>query len=856
MAPPTSPRRRLALALALLVQAGPALASPPASDRRPLSQAILERWTYRDGLPHNTVHRVLASRGGYLWIGTQEGLVRFDGVRFKTFAQRDTPGLGNNQINALLEDQEGAIWVGTALGVSRMAGGAFEPVDLGGRAAVTSLAADGEGGLWVATEARGVLHVPAPGSGPASPLAGLPDPRVQAMARQGETLWLGGYGGLQRLQDGRLDRIGTSFPADVPVTRLLAARDGALWIGTAAGLARFHEGAAEAERVPQVGASWISALLEDRSGAIWAATENGPVLRLVNGRAEPVAGPGSPASSNSLAEDADGDLWIGTESGGLVRLRWGQAITIAAEEGLAHDVAWAVQESRAGGVWVATDAGLSRVQGPRAQPAYVAEVGRGSLGGLLEDRAGALWVGVPDGLVRVGPGGTARYGAAQGLATTLVRSLLEARDGTLWVGTMRGLFRRAGERFVPLASHPGLAGDTINVLAEDTRGTLWVGTTTGLARREGERLVPAAEGGQPIRADVTALLSEADGTLWIGTVSEGLVRLKGGQLRGWTQREGLHEDTIFSIIDDGVGHLWLGGTHGISRVSRAELEEVAAGRRGAVAPLVLGTADGMRERECNGGVTPAAWRGRDGRLWFATIRGVVQVDPARLESPRSPPPAQVEEVLADGHGWPASRPLRFPPGTRRVELRYTGLALSAADRVRFRHRLVGLDDAPVDAGSERAAHFTSLGPGRYTFEVSASTAAGAWGPPATVAFEIEPHPWQTPWFAAAVAAAVLALAAATHLARTRALRRREALLAARVEEEMAQVKMLRGLLPTCAWCSKIKDEGGAWRRFEEYVSQHTEARFTHGMCPDCFARLGGDGPPEGGPGPERGGPAG
>jgi hypothetical protein len=222
------------------------------------------------------------------------------------------------------------------------------------------------------------------------------------------------------------------------------------------------------------------------------------------------------------------------------------------------------------------------------------------------------------------------------------------------------------------------------------------------------------------------------------------------------------------------------------------------------------------------------------------------VDPARLEAPRSPPPAQIEEVVADGHAWPAGRPLRFPAGTRRVELRYTGLALSAADRVRFRHQLAGLDDGPVDAGGERAAHYTNLGPGRYTFEVAASAAAGAWGPPASLAFEIEPHPWQTPWFAGAVVAAALALAAGTHLARTRALRRREALLAARVEEEMAQVKILRGLLPTCAWCSKIKDEGGDWRRFEDYVSARTEARFTHGMCPECFARLGGDAdPPEG-----------
>lgn len=342
-----------------------------------------------------------------------------------------------------------------------------------------------------------------------------------------------------------------------------------------------------------------------------------------------------------------------------------------------------------------------------------------------------------------------------------------------------------------------------------------------------------------------ALLVDADGAVWLGTVGEGLARLQGDRLDRWTQREGLHEETVLGLLDGGDGHLWLSGTHGISRVARADLEAVAAGRRPAVTPLLLGTADGMRDRECNGGATPSAWRGTDGRLWFPTIRGVAVVDPARLVAPAAPPPAKVEEVVADGRALAPDGPLVLPAGTRRLDVRYTGLSLSSADRLRFRHRLAGLDDAPVDAGAERTAHFTNLGPGRYAFEVSAANAAGTWGPPARLAFEVEPHFWQARWFAVAVALAALAAVALGPGWRIRALRRREAALAARVEEEMRQVKILRGLLPTCAWCSKIRDEGGDWRRFEDYVSERTEARFTHGMCPDCFARMGGDEEPPG-----------
>jgi hypothetical protein len=197
---------------------------------------------------------------------------------------------------------------------------------------------------------------------------------------------------------------------------------------------------------------------------------------------------------------------------------------------------------------------------------------------------------------------------------------------------------------------------------------------------------------------------------------------------------------------------------------------------------------------------------------------------------------RIEELVADAHPRGPGEALRLAPGTRKVEVRYTGLALAAADRLRFRHRLVGLDEAFVEAGPERVAHYTNLGPGRYTFEVQGANGPGAWSPPATVAFELEPHPWQTRWFALLVVGVAGALAVGGPLLRIRALRAREAALAARVEEEVRKVRVLKGLLPTCAWCSKIRDETGRWHQFEAYVSAHTGVEFTHGMCPDCYAR--------------------
>jgi hypothetical protein len=301
----------------------------------------------------------------------------------------------------------------------------------------------------------------------------------------------------------------------------------------------------------------------------------------------------------------------------------------------------------------------------------------------------------------------------------------------------------------------------------------------------------------------------------------------------------MYEDTVLAILPDDSGHLWLSGNHGIARVSRAELEEVSAGRKAQIAPTVFGVADGMRERECNGGSEPSAWRSSDGRLWFATIGGVVVIDPSRVEARPKPPTVKIEELLVDGRTRFPSDSLRLEPGTRHVDVRYTGLTLAAGDRIRFRHRLVGLDNAFIDAAGERVAHYTNLDPGRYVLEVAAAYGSGGFGQTTSVSFWIEPHFWQTGFFSLAVGVGILALVLGAPLARIRGLKKRETVLTARVEEELRKVKILTGLLPTCAWCKKIRNESGDWQRFEDYVSTHADVQFTHGMCPDCYVRLSG-----------------
>jgi diguanylate cyclase (GGDEF)-like protein len=780
--PPTTLKAwRLAASFAAATLAVAPLAG--ADEPKRLSQLVHDRWTQRDGLPHNLVEGVVASRSGYLWLGTQEGLVRFDGVRFRVFDRAGTPGLAGDEIFALHEDAAGDLWIGTSSGLSRMRGEVFEVVDTGdgGPVAIHSLASDGRE-VWAGTR-KGLRRLHS-GAWTALHVAdGLPDERISALSRARDGgFWIGTRQGLARWANGRLERVsGTGLLTEF-IRAVLEGADGSLWAGTTNGLARRPPGQRTFEPLSAVGDREISTLMTDRTGALWISSTTG-MLRLSSGHLEVLSG--RTVISNGLAEDAEGSIWFGTATDGLHRLGRGNVTAISKEEGLSSEVVWAVAPGRQGSVWVAGDGGLDRIDSAGPSPAH-RELTRGAnLTALLEDRAGDLWIGTEThGLLRVGAagGGTRRYGAAEGLRS-MVRVIFQDHAGAIWLGARDGLYRLGPSGFELFAATNGL----VNTI-EEGGGTLWLGTTAGLFRTEGRGLVPASLEAWSGQTDVTAVRVEPDGTLWIGTIGAGLWRLRDGREEGFTRRQGLHENNVFAILDDGLGNFWLSGNHGITRVRRDELDAIASGRRSTLATTVLGRADGMKEPECIGGIQPAAFRAPDGRLWFATIRGAVVVDPSRLTFNPRPPPVVLEEVVADGRRFLPAEGLRLPAGTRHLEIRYTGLGLAGADRIRFRHRLDGLDEDFVEAGPERVAHYAGLGPGHYVFRVKAANENGVWNEAgATLALEIEPHFWQSAWVRLLAIAAVAGILVAAFQLRVVRLRTDERRLSRLVQEKTSDL---------------------------------------------------------------------
>lgn len=788
------PKRALRLATACIALAASAAGgSALALDRqKALTQFVLSSWQMEDGLPQSAVHAILQSRDGFLWAGTEEGLVRFDGAGFRVYDTSNTPGLRNNQIWALAEDRDGTLWVGTyGGGLTRMRAGAFTaltakeglPSDI-----VRTLYSDRSGALWVGTDGSGLARVQGGRITTFTMREGLPHDRVNAIVEDGGgVLWVGtDDGGLARLEKGR-------FHADTPgdrlhdedVNALHVDRSGALWVGTDGGLARITGGDfrrfTTRDGLPH---DWVNDVREDRDGALWVATSGG-LCRLREGRFEALTSrEGLPnATVLTLYEDREGRLWFGSAGGGLARLKDGVAATFGPPEGLSYDIASAIYEDRQGTLWVGTyGGGLNRLRDGRWTLFTIRDgLPDNAVTSLFEDRRGTLWVGTRRGLCRLVNGAFRAVGAGDSSSRTAVRAIEEGRDGSLWIGTYgAGVLRLKGDRWTRYGREQGLSHEHVQAIHEDAQGALWVGTDGGgLNRLEGERFAPVTG----LASDLIGpFLEDAGGALWVGT-GAGLCRLEGGRVACFGPREGFFDDVVYQALDDGIGDLWLSGNKGVYRVARRDLDDLAAGRRRSVSPIVYGRADGMRGVECNGGVQPAGWRARDGGIWFPTVEGAVRFDARRAAARAGAPPLVIEQALIDRKEVDPGRMQALPPGRGDLEIHYAALDLGDAQRVAYRYRLEGFDDDWIEAGARRVAYYTNIPPGQYRFRVAAARSDGAWGgAEGSLPFTLRPRFRQTATFYALCATGVLLAAWGIYCLRVQRLKIRQGELEALVQE--------------------------------------------------------------------------
>jgi diguanylate cyclase (GGDEF)-like protein len=772
-----------------------ALAAPPAvalDPGRAVTQYRRDAWNTREGLPQSSVEAIAQTPDGYLWLGTQEGLARFDGVRITVFDKASTRVLRHNRVVALLSDREGGLWAGTeGGGAVRLRGREWSAASEGlPNPRVRSFAEDETGTVWAGTDEglarwRGDRWAVDPGWDPR-----LRGPVFALLAGRGR-LHVGLRDGLLSMRSGEARaEAARGLPAG-GVRALFEDADGTLWAGTGRGVYVRKPGAgAFAPAGFALPRPSVTALLRDRHENLWVGSELGGVVRVASGASATLDA--SRGLSNDqvlvLFEDREGNLWVGTQDGGVNRLSDGKITTFSSAEGLAGDIVWPVFGDREGDMWIGTKTGgLSRFRDGRFTNFSTKQgLSSNAVQSIAQTEDGALWVGTRGGgLNRLEGGAVTVYTTRHGLPSDSVNALAAARDGSLWIGTRGGgLCRFKDGAFTRWGREDGLPDATVHFLLEGRDGSLWIATNGGgLVRFSGGkfRVFGAKDG---LLAEIVNVLHEdTRGTLWVGTFGGGLYRFRDGRFTAYTTAEGLYDDAIFSILEDAQARLWMSCNKGIFRVSKRELDELDRKAIARLAPVVYGVEDGMKNRECNGANQPPAWRDVLGRLWFATIEGVSVVDPEHLPSNPWPPPVNLEQMVVDGRMVEPLDGLALAPGARNLEFHYAAPSFVAPTRVRYRYILDGLDTEWVEAGVRRAGYYSRLPAGAYRFRVAAANDDGVWNETgAALAFRVRPRLYETTWFYAGCGLGLAGMIWGGDRLRARRTRAREEALERLVEE--------------------------------------------------------------------------
>ncbi len=831
----------LALALSfggiLAFPAPHALALDPA---RALTQYQRRSWGPEDGLPCSNVNSVTQASDGYLWLGTEEGVVRFDGVRSQVFDRKNDSEIGSTVVYTVRENSRhpGELILGTAGGFGHLVAGrmqAFPSADSPANQSGKIVFQDPvDGASWVRT-VRGLVRISPDGkvTGPFEGTPGWPVEHIRTVCRDGAGhLWLGTVGGLYRQHGGGDDTAGPRFDLlpgweGKKVDGLIQARSSGLWVASRdAGVGRLAPDGTFHVYLTLTG-QLVKAMLEDRAGTLWVGTNDAGLFRFPAGD-DPGIGPPPVAlttanglihnSVNDLCEDREGNLWIATEDG-LEVLRDTRFVNYGPPEGLADEDVRSVFEDAHGRLWMGDENGLgmlapgeTRVVNYPLAPSPNRPGNSRALSIARGDDDDTLLVGTSAGLVRWRDGKVELLPLREDLDRSAVSVLCRDASGDYWVGTDSGVYQvRNGEVLAHLTAGTGLSSNTVFAMHADRHGNLWVGTNGGLSRRWPDGRITTIPSSGPERLEGAVLSffedSTGGGDLFVGTYS-GLYRLRvaddgGVKITRYTEREGLFDNKTWGMVADAQGYLWMSSNKGISRVALADFARLDRGKIPSIPYVAYGVADGMRSREGNGGYQPVVCRTRLGQLWFATIKGATVVDPARVSINSLPPPVQVEELSANGKvifantvkatGGAENDPLiELAPGTQKLDFRYTALSLVNPEANRFRYWLEGFDAGWTDAGTERTAHYTNLPPGNYRFHVQAANSDGVWNTQgATMAFHLRPFFYQTEWFCALIVGTAFVLLGLLLHGLRRRWQRRLASAEAKLRERERTAEILR-----------------------------------------------------------------
>ncbi len=756
------------------------LASPPA-----FAQYQFDSWTTENGLPNNWIMAIHQTRDGYLWLTTNDGVARFDGVRFQIFNKVNTPGLTTNWFayRAIWEDEHDNLWMGTqGGGVIRYHDGTFTalttkdglPSNL-----VIRIDEDSAGTVWITT-GGGVVrwrngHLVLPRSRFDRSLdAWLTLPRSTSSDAKFFGLWRFKAGQWQRFAYGHWSPLplprGVHDVADLPIEAIAEDSERHLWYslkGRPHDYYCVHQGRLDViHDVPDNSATQICC--QDREGRLWMGNHFGDIGLWQEGHLHPLSGISSTNVFQAM-EDRDGNLWIATLDRGLYRLRK-QVITAYRRPATAPqgNVMGPILQTRTGAVWLASGGLTSFKEGRftnyyRPRQSHKPWDSVNMVDAISQDRDGSIlehtWDGAVwrfrDGRLRAEPFLSARIKGR-------INVILRDRAGNLWFGGERGLYRVHNGVVTQFTARDGLPGNTVNIIEEDGAGALWIGTSGGLVQFGGGKLVlvPGVRG-----VCVEAMCEDKAHVWWLGTLDDGLYRLARGptgpKITHYTAAQGLYSNRVYTVLEDDFGYLWMSCDSGLYRVRKQALNDLAAGRISQVISSHFGAADGL-PGECTGVGQGMAFKARDGRLWFATQDGLAVVDARSVRICRAPPPVIIEACLVGGRPAPCTPEVRMRADDSNLEISYTAPSFNQPGQIRFNYELEGLDRSWIEAGTRRTAYYSHVPPGHYTFKVIAANSDGVWNTEGqSLSIVVLPPFYRTWWFltlASLIAASAMATA--------------------------------------------------------------------------------------------------
>ncbi|MES3022433.1 MAG: diguanylate cyclase [Pseudomonadota bacterium] len=783
-------------ALAWLLAAAPAWALDPSKS---FHHYVRNAWSIQDGLPQISVQAIVQDRQGYIWVGTQSGLARFDGVRFTTYTPDTEPSLPGVWTRSLMVDTRGRVWIGTYKGVAVFQNGKFSKIPLAdpGRFPsidVHAMLEHGDG--LVAATTSGLFDLV---DGKLVHRAGSPAP-AQAILQRADGLWVGTLGGAVRVD---LDRHGKQhFKLPLPpeagtatVTRLAEAQ-GRIWAGTTLGLyLRADDQWKLATTHPALSQSPTTMLMADRDQNLWVGSNAG-LARVRGGLVVEFIAEGSVAAFKGVIaafEDREHNLWLGSQWQGLARLWNGWTRRYGVVEGLQEPIVWSVARAPDGRTWVGTNDGLSVFdQGRFTKVVPADQLPHPHAYNLLAE-ADTIWIGTRRGLVLWRNGKVEAPPQFAPMAAAQINGIVRSRDGTVWIPTSDGLFRFKDQVLTRFGQAEGLTEVRIRQVRELRSGRLLVGSQDGLFELKGERLAQIGlKEGLTAGMDVTALLELRSGELVVGTLSESLYMYNGRRWTEFGRKQGMPASAPFFLTEDDNGVLWAAGLRGMVRVPLVEMHRLQRGETATVhAEMVLNERGDRRSGQqgycCNGAGNSKGFLDDAGTLWLPTRDGVVTLDTRGVTKNRVVPAVAIERVqyLGKWHNVDPATPLKLANNARDLAFEFTVLSFQDPHSVVLRFRLRGYDTdwRDLPPGVPRAINYTNLPAGDYTFEVKASNNADVWSErPASMRFSISPHFYETALFYALVALSLAALVYAGY----RRQRRLHELQRSQLEELVAE----------------------------------------------------------------------